>query len=66
MHCTAATVFRPAQGMHCLLTRGGLHKRLGEEMAMLASYLAAISHDYEHKGLNNDFLVRVGDDLAFT
>lgn len=54
------------QGMHCLLTRGGLHKRLGEEVAMLASYLAAVTHDYEHKGLNNDFLVRVGDELAFT
>ncbi|KAG2445940.1 hypothetical protein HXX76_000543 [Chlamydomonas incerta] len=54
------------QGMHCLLTRGGLHKRLGEDVAIFASYLAAITHDYEHKGLNNDFLVRVGDELAFT
>ncbi|GFR44852.1 hypothetical protein Agub_g6195 [Astrephomene gubernaculifera] len=54
------------QGMHCLLTRGGLHRRLGEDVAIFASYLAAITHDYEHKGLNNDFLVRVGDDLAFT
>ncbi|PNH07949.1 putative 3',5'-cyclic phosphodiesterase pde-1 [Tetrabaena socialis] len=54
------------QGMHCLLTRGGLHRRLGEDVAIFASYLAAIAHDYEHKGLNNDFLVRVGDDLAFT
>lgn len=52
--------------MHCLLTRGGLHKRLGEDVAIFASYLAAITHDYEHKGLNNDFLVRVGDELAFT
>ncbi|GIL70062.1 hypothetical protein Vretimale_3337 [Volvox reticuliferus] len=54
------------QGMHCLLTRGGLHRRLGEDVAIFASYLAAITHDYEHKGLNNDFLVRVGDELAFT
>ena len=37
-----------------------------EEVAMLASYLAAVTHDYEHRGLNNDFLVRVGDELAFT
>ncbi len=44
--------------MHCLLTRGGLHRRLGEDVAIFASYLAAITHDYEHKGLNNDFLVR--------
>lgn len=39
---------------------------LSVQVAMLASYLAAVLHDYEHKGLNNDFLVRAGDDLAFT
>ncbi|MEW5312657.1 MAG: hypothetical protein WDW38_004274 [Sanguina aurantia] len=55
------------QGMHCLLTRGGLHRRLGEDpLAMFAGYLAAVLHDHEHKGLNNDFLVRVGDELAVT
>lgn len=52
--------------MHVLLTRGGMARRLGEEMGLLAGYLAAIVHDVEHKGLNNDFLVRVVDDLALT
>lgn len=36
------------------------------EPRLLACLQAAITHDYEHKGLNNDFLVRVGDDLALT
>lgn len=52
------------QGMHVLLTKGGLVRRLKDELAMFAGYLSAIVHDYEHKGFNNDFLVRVDDDLA--
>eukprot|EP00798_Chlamydomonas_sp_ICE-L_P002633 gene2633-5006_t len=32
--------------------------------AVMACYLSAIIHDYEHKGVNNDFLVRVSDELA--
>ena len=27
-------------------------------------FLAAIIHDYDHKGVNNDFLVKSQDDLA--
>jgi 3'5'-cyclic nucleotide phosphodiesterase len=54
------------QGMHCLLSKGGLQRRINDEAAMLSSYLAAVIHDYEHRGLNNDYLVRAGDDLAFT
>lgn len=30
------------QSMHVLLTRGGLGRRLGEELALLSGYLAAI------------------------
>lgn len=54
------------QSMHVMLTRGGLIRRLGEDLAMLAGYLAAVVHDYQHRGLNNDYLVRVTDDLALT
>ena len=31
---------------------------------MLATYMAAICHDYAHKGVNNDFLIKTQDDLA--
>mmetsp|Transcript_34412 Transcript_34412/g.76444 ORF Transcript_34412/g.76444 Transcript_34412/m.76444 type:complete len:639 (+) Transcript_34412:160-2076(+) len=54
------------QAMHVLLHHGGLARRLNEELAVLSGYLAAITHDSEHKGLNNDYLVRVSDDLAIT
>lgn len=54
------------QGMQVQLTRGGLYAMLGEELALFAGYLAAVIHDYEHKGLNNDFLIRVNDELAMT
>ncbi|UPQ97729.1 3'5'-cyclic nucleotide phosphodiesterase [Chloropicon primus] len=51
------------QSMYTLLTKG-----LGPEVAgdeeILAGLLAALIHDYEHKGVNNDFLVRFQDDLA--
>ena len=31
---------------------------------MLATYMAAVCHDYAHKGVNNDFLIKTQDDLA--
>ena len=31
---------------------------------ILAMFLAAIIHDFDHKGVNNDFLVKSQDDLA--
>ena len=31
---------------------------------LLGCYLAAIIHDYEHRGVNNDFLIRSSDPLA--
>eukprot|EP00798_Chlamydomonas_sp_ICE-L_P009451 gene9451-32432_t len=59
---------------HAILTRGGVMKVLAppemnesmRDITMLACYLSAVVHDYEHKGFNNDFLVRSGDPLALT
>jgi hypothetical protein len=39
------------QSMHVLMTRGGLVRRLGEDLGLLAGYLAACIHDLEHRGL---------------
>ncbi len=35
-----------------------------DQTTMLAAYLAAIVHDYEHRGRNNDFLINTHHDLA--
>lgn len=46
------------QTVHMVCTRGGL-RELGvvEDLSVLACYLAAVVHDFEHKGVNNDYLV---------
>ena len=31
---------------------------------LLTAFLSAIIHDYDHRGVNNDFLVRTADPLA--
>jgi hypothetical protein len=36
------------------------------QLFLLAAYLAAVVHDVEHRGLNNDFLAKTGDELAVT
>lgn len=33
-------------------------------LTLFTCYLAAIVHDYEHKGVNNDFLIKSSDTLA--
>ena len=50
--------------LHVLLHRGGLVPGYADPMSLLACYLAAIIHDYEHVGLTNDFLVSSSDPLA--
>ncbi len=53
--------------MHMILTHGGLLRQVGgSPLVHLGAYLAAIIHDYEHRGVNNSFLVATGDDLAMT
>ena len=52
------------QTMHVLLHRGGLVPGYADPLSLLACYLAAIVHDFEHVGLSNDFLVNSCDALA--
>ncbi|KAJ9508536.1 hypothetical protein QJQ45_012079 [Haematococcus lacustris] len=51
------------QTMHVLLTRG-LGSGYADKLSMLAAYLAAACHDYQHMGRTNDWLVETEDDLA--
>ena len=51
------------------IAQGLIDPNQGQRDAFFASklfscYFAAIAHDHEHQGLTNDFLIRVGDDLA--
>jgi hypothetical protein len=52
------------QGMHILLHRGGLMPGYADQLTALGCYLAAVVHDYEHRGRTNDFLVNSHDELA--
>jgi hypothetical protein len=52
------------QTMHVLLTRGGLVPGYADQLTLLGSYMAAIVHDYEHRGRTNDYLVNSHDELA--
>eukprot|EP00741_Cyanophora_paradoxa_P019347 tig00000215_g18675.t1 len=51
------------QCMTFLLTRGGLGGYLTDE-DRLAGVIASVIHDFEHPGVNNNFLVAVSDPLA--
>ncbi|GIL91655.1 hypothetical protein Vretimale_9589 [Volvox reticuliferus] len=53
------------QSLHVLVVRGGLITHgYCDEVSLTSCYLSAIIHDFEHKGVNNDYLVRVSDGLA--
>ena len=60
----AADVVR---SLYCLLTQGGVLKAVWPEatdLGMLVALFCAVIHDYEHRGLNNDYLCKSMDDLA--
>lgn len=62
----AADVLR---NLYCILTRGGLLKAIwpdSPDTGLLMAFLSAIVHDYEHKGVNNDYLIKTHDALALT
>lgn len=60
----AADVVR---SLYCLLTQGGVARTIwpdAQDEAMIAAIFSAVVHDFEHKGLNNDFLIKSQDPLA--
>ena len=62
----AADVLR---NLYCILTQGGLLHAVWQDspdMGLLMAFLSAIVHDYEHKGVNNDYLIKTHDELALT
>jgi hypothetical protein len=48
----AADVLRT---LHVILTRGGVGEALhkAQDIAVLATYLAAVIHDFEHRGMSS-------------
>ncbi|DBB02619.1 TPA: putative 3',5'-cyclic phosphodiesterase pde-3 [Trebouxia sp. C0006] len=52
---------------HMLLTRGGVMKSNAmTRLQQLATYIAAFIHDFQHGGVNNDFLIKTFHPLAMT
>lgn len=47
-----------------ILSKGQLSSYLDNQIAQLAMIYSAIVHDLEHRGVNNDYLVRTQDPLA--
>mmetsp|Transcript_47977 Transcript_47977/g.114008 ORF Transcript_47977/g.114008 Transcript_47977/m.114008 type:complete len:721 (+) Transcript_47977:190-2352(+) len=51
------------QSFHWLVLQGGIRQYVGQ-FEVLAGIIAAIIHDFEHKGFNNDFLIKTQDEWA--
>ncbi len=55
------------RSLFCMLTQGGVLRTVWPdcmEMMLIVAMLAAAIHDFEHKGVNNDFLIKTSDPLA--
>ena len=51
------------QTVHVLLIKGGIGQHL-DKLEVLACIIAALVHDFEHLGLNNDYLVKICHERA--
>ena len=47
-----------------ILCHGGIPDAIMPRGVRLTAYWAALVHDYEHGGLNNDFLIKTSSSLA--
>ncbi|EFJ48932.1 3'5'-cyclic nucleotide phosphodiesterase [Volvox carteri f. nagariensis] len=52
------------QSLHVIIHRGGLSPGYVDPLTLMACYLAAVVHDYEHGGVTNDYLINSSDLLA--
>ena len=63
--CCSTHVASVLQMTHMIMVHGGVLKSQGaDRLTLLASYIAALVHDFEHSGLNNDFLIKTSHDLV--
>ncbi|KAK9831614.1 hypothetical protein WJX74_002581 [Apatococcus lobatus] len=54
------------QVMHLLMQHGLIQEGILQDVMILACYLAAICHDFEHPGVNNDYLIKTSNRQALT
>lgn len=65
LHACSIHVASVVQITHMLLTRGGVMKSNAMTRSQqLATYISAVVHDFQHGGVNNDFLIKTFHPLA--